>query len=175
MNGIPDVHCVFKGYVFWLELKANPGKNYGVSKYQIVWHLKYRRAGGNAFILNQPFVDRAPKLLAVEEPGVVLPVPHNFIPVPVLDIITWMARWSWRLAPRDRMGKRSSRSRSKPTKLGFFYMTGNPALRRSGKTPLNKSQFSAGFVSHLAGCMDPGVSCIRAWHLVKSCIYIKDN
>ena len=92
MNGIPDVHCVFKGYVFWLELKANPGKNYGVSKYQIVWHLKYRRAGGNAFILNQPFVDRAPKLLAVEEPGVVLPVPHNFIPVPVLDIITWMAR-----------------------------------------------------------------------------------
>ncbi len=92
MNGIPDVHCVFKGYIFWLELKANPGKNYGVSKYQIVWHLKYRRAGGNVFILNQPFVDRAPKLLAVEEPGVVLPVPHNFIPVPVLDIITWMAR-----------------------------------------------------------------------------------
>ena len=90
MNGIPDVHCVFKSYIFWLELKANPGKNYGVSKYQIVWHLKYKRAGGNVFILNQPFVDRAPKLLAVEEPGVVLPVP--VVPVPVLQILRWMCQ-----------------------------------------------------------------------------------
>ena len=88
MNGIPDVHCVFKGYIFWLELKANPGKNAGVSKYQIVWHLKYKRAGGNCFILNWPLKREPPKLLEVREPGVVLPVP--VVPVPVLHLLLWL-------------------------------------------------------------------------------------
>jgi len=43
--------------------------------------------------------------------------------------------------------------------LGFARYYRIPALRRSGKTPLKKPQFSAGSVSHLAGSMDPGMSC----------------
>lgn len=88
INGIPDVHCVFKGYIFWLELKANLGKNCGVSKFQIVWHLKYKRAGGNCFILNWPILELGPKILEIREPGLVVPVP--VLPVPVLELALWL-------------------------------------------------------------------------------------
>ena len=109
INGIPDVYCAYQGYSFWLELKANQDKNHGVSKYQMVWHLKHRRAGGNCFILNQPLVDRVPKLLAVEEPGLVLPVPVPVVPVPVMKILDWMCPGPGSELARE--GIRSSRSR----------------------------------------------------------------
>ena len=51
INGIPDVHCVMKGKPFWLELKSNDLKNYGISKWQINWHIEYQKHGGRAFIL----------------------------------------------------------------------------------------------------------------------------
>jgi penicillin-binding protein-related factor A (putative recombinase) len=53
LNGIPDLHCVYKGNTFWIELKANDIKNCNLSKYQINWILKHQRHGGIVYILNK--------------------------------------------------------------------------------------------------------------------------
>ena len=71
INGIPDVHCVMKGKPFWLELKSNDLKNYGISKWQINWHIEYQKHGGSSFILASGVKQRGLKLLRVKEPGVV--------------------------------------------------------------------------------------------------------
>ena len=71
INGIPDVHCTIKGKSFWLELKSNDLKNYGISKWQINWHLKYQKHGGSSFFLASGVKHRGLKLLRVKEPGVV--------------------------------------------------------------------------------------------------------
>ena len=88
INGIPDVYCVFQGYSFWLELKANVVKNCNMSKFQMVWHINNKRAGGNCFILNWPLLELGPKLLEVREPSAVIPV--STVPVPVLHILLWL-------------------------------------------------------------------------------------
>ena len=62
LNGIPDLHCAYKGKVFWLELKANDIKNCNLSKYQINWILKHQRHGGLVYILNKSIKQRALKL-----------------------------------------------------------------------------------------------------------------
>jgi Holliday junction resolvase len=53
INGIPDVHCAYKGFAFWLEIKSNDINNCNLSKYQINWILKYQRHGGQVYILNK--------------------------------------------------------------------------------------------------------------------------
>ena len=72
INGIPDVHCIIKGKPFWLELKSNDLKNYGISKWQINWHLKYQKHGGSSFFLASGVKHRGLKLLRVKEPGAVV-------------------------------------------------------------------------------------------------------
>ena len=62
LNGIPDLHCVYKGRTFWLELKANNIKNCNLSKFQINWILKHQRHGGIVYILNKTIKDRGLKL-----------------------------------------------------------------------------------------------------------------
>jgi penicillin-binding protein-related factor A (putative recombinase) len=62
INGIPDLHCVYKGRTFWLELKANNIKNCNLSKYQINWILKHQRHGGKVFILNKTATQSGLKL-----------------------------------------------------------------------------------------------------------------
>ena len=62
INGIPDVHCAYKGSAFWLELKANNIKNCNLSKYQINWILKHQRHGGKVFILNKTATQSGLKL-----------------------------------------------------------------------------------------------------------------
>jgi len=71
INGIPDVHCVMKGKSFWLELKSNDLKNYGISKWQINWHIEYQKHGGRAFILASGVKQRGLKLLRVKGSGAV--------------------------------------------------------------------------------------------------------
>ena len=71
INGIPDVFCAMNGKVFWVELKSNDLKNYGISKCQINWHLKYQKHGGSSFFLASGVKHRGLKLLRVKEPGVV--------------------------------------------------------------------------------------------------------
>lgn len=65
VRGIPDVHAVMNGQMFWLELKSNNSKNWGVSKWQINWHVDYQRAGGKSFILVRPLKESHLELLAV--------------------------------------------------------------------------------------------------------------
>ena len=72
INGIPDVFCAMNGKVFWVELKSNDLKNYGISKWQINWHLKYQKHGGRAFFLASGVKHRGLKLLKVKEPGAVV-------------------------------------------------------------------------------------------------------
>ena len=62
LNGIPDLHCAYKGRTFWIELKANNIKNCNLSKYQINWILKHQRHGGIVYILNKTIKDRGLKL-----------------------------------------------------------------------------------------------------------------
>lgn len=116
INGIPDVYCAYEGYNFWLELKANQAKNSGLSKYQTVWHLKHKRAGGICFIMNWPLLHEPPKILEVREPGIVVPVP--VVPVPVLTISNWIYLDGQQPATGP-AGNGSSRSRS-PQKTGVF-------------------------------------------------------
>ena len=71
INGIPDVHCTIKGKSFWLELKSNDLKNYGISKWQINWHIEYQKHGGRAFILASGVKQRGLKLLRVKGSGAV--------------------------------------------------------------------------------------------------------
>jgi len=72
INGIPDVHCIIKGKSFWLELKSNDLKNYGISKWQINWHIEYQKHGGRTFFLASGVKQRCLKLLRVDESGVVV-------------------------------------------------------------------------------------------------------
>ena len=69
INGIPDVYILYKGRSIWLELKANDLKNYGISKWQINWHLTHLKNGGTAYILGTGVKHRALKLLRVEGSG----------------------------------------------------------------------------------------------------------
>ena len=71
INGIPDVCCAMNGKVFWLELKSNDLKNYGISKWQINWHLKYQKHGGSSFFLASGVKQRGLKLLRVKGTGTV--------------------------------------------------------------------------------------------------------
>ena len=72
INGIPDVHCIIKGKPFWLELKSNDLKNYGISKWQINWHIEYQKHGGRTFFLASGVKQRCLKLLRVDESGAVV-------------------------------------------------------------------------------------------------------
>ena len=76
LSGIPDLYVVYysnlinktvnKPVAFWLELKSNNLKNCNVSKYQINWILKHNKAGGIAYILNKPLLERGLKLYRVD-------------------------------------------------------------------------------------------------------------
>ena len=86
INGIPDVNACMDGNEFWLELKSNDAKNYGISKYQINWFLKRHRSGGKAFILHYSLLKPEFKILEIREPGLPFPVsrfpfrtPHSTI------------------------------------------------------------------------------------------------
>jgi hypothetical protein len=71
LNGIPDLHCAYKGQTFWLELKANNINNCNLSKYQINWILKHQRHGGKVFILNKTATQSGLKLYTLA-PSLVL-------------------------------------------------------------------------------------------------------
>jgi hypothetical protein len=66
INGIPDVVGLLEGKYFWLELKANDLKDYGISRWQMNWHSLHNNMGGNAYILLNPLKQRGLKLLRIE-------------------------------------------------------------------------------------------------------------
>ena len=66
INGIPDVAGLLNNKYFWLELKANDSKNYGISRWQMNWHTEHNQLGGNAYILLKALKHKGLKLLRIE-------------------------------------------------------------------------------------------------------------
>ena len=52
-GGVPDVHVVWAGLVFWLELKTTKNNTVRISPQQIAWNTAYSRSGGLSFILGK--------------------------------------------------------------------------------------------------------------------------
>jgi len=52
-GGVPDVHIVWNGFAFWIELKVCKGNKVLLSPHQIAWNSAYCRKGGVSFILVQ--------------------------------------------------------------------------------------------------------------------------
>ena len=50
-GGIPDVHFVWSGLVFWIELKTTKNNTVRLAPNQIAWNTAYSRSGGLSFIL----------------------------------------------------------------------------------------------------------------------------
>ena len=62
INGIPDIHGVSNGKIFWVELKSDEHNYPKLNKWQIVWINRYVKAGGNVFILAETPSKRSLKL-----------------------------------------------------------------------------------------------------------------
>lgn len=50
-GGIPDVHILWDGMPFWVELKVNKTSTTKVSPHQVAWHTAYWARGGLSFFL----------------------------------------------------------------------------------------------------------------------------
>jgi hypothetical protein len=115
INGIPDIHCVANGKVFWIELKSDNISYPALNKWQIVWINKYIKAGGSVFIFKETLSDSSLQiyrpLSSFTDPRSVLP--WLSLPNPV----------NWRLLQRyllDPDGRASSRPDSRPRSRSRF-------------------------------------------------------
>ena len=50
-GGVPDVHIVWDGMPFWLELKATKSNSVKVAPHQVAWNMAYFARGGLSFFL----------------------------------------------------------------------------------------------------------------------------
>ena len=50
-GGVPDVHIVWNGFAFWIELKTAKSSKVKISPHQIAWHTAYWARGGKSFYL----------------------------------------------------------------------------------------------------------------------------
>jgi hypothetical protein len=50
-GGVPDVHIVWDGKPFWLELKVSKSNSVNVSPHQVAWNMAYWARGGLSFYL----------------------------------------------------------------------------------------------------------------------------
>ena len=57
-GGVPDVHLVWEGLPFWLELKVTKSNSVAVSPHQVAWHMAYWARGGASFFLVKRASDR---------------------------------------------------------------------------------------------------------------------
>jgi len=48
---VPDVHLVWDGMPFWMELKVSKGSRINLSPHQVAWNMAYFARGGKSFIL----------------------------------------------------------------------------------------------------------------------------
>jgi len=109
INGIPDIHCVANGKIFWIELKSDNISYPALNKWQIVWINKYIKAGGSVFIFKETLSDSSLQiyrpLSSFTDPRSVLP--WLSLPNPV----------NWKLLQRyllDPDGRARSRPDSRP-------------------------------------------------------------
>ena len=115
INGIPDIHCVANGKVFWIELKSDNISYPALNKWQIVWINKYIKAGGSVFIFKETLSDSSLQiyrpLSSFTDPRSVLP--WLSLPNPV----------NWKLLQRyllDPDGRARSRPDSRPRSRSRF-------------------------------------------------------
>ena len=52
-GGVPDVHVIWNGLAFWIELKLTKANKIRLSPNQIAWNTKYSLINGLAYILVQ--------------------------------------------------------------------------------------------------------------------------
>ena len=50
-GGVPDVHIVWDGMPFWIELKATKSNGVNVRPHQVAWNMAYFARGGLSFFL----------------------------------------------------------------------------------------------------------------------------
>jgi hypothetical protein len=50
-GGVPDVHIVWDGMPFWLELKTTKSNSVNVRPHQVAWNMAYFARGGLSFFL----------------------------------------------------------------------------------------------------------------------------
>ncbi len=50
-GGVPDVHAVWDGLPFWMELKVTESNAVKVSPHQVAWNMAYWARGGSNFFL----------------------------------------------------------------------------------------------------------------------------
>lgn len=62
INGIPDIHGLYQGNSFWLELKSDYVSYPKLNKWQIVWINNYIKHGGKVIICNEALLERSMKL-----------------------------------------------------------------------------------------------------------------
>ena len=115
INGIPDIHCVANGKVFWIELKSDNISYPALNKWQIVWINKYIKAGGSVFIFKETLSDSSLQiyrpLSSFTDPRSVLPwlsLPHP---------VNWKLLQRYLLHPD---GKARSRPNSRPRSRSRF-------------------------------------------------------
>lgn len=59
--GIPDSNGCADGVEFWVEHKRATALAVGLSKFQVAWHLRRRRAGGRTFIAVRLLASAGPR------------------------------------------------------------------------------------------------------------------
>jgi hypothetical protein len=50
-GGVPDVHAVWDGFAFWMELKVCNSNSVRLSPHQIAWNMAYAARGGVSYFL----------------------------------------------------------------------------------------------------------------------------
>jgi len=50
-GGVPDVHMVWDGLPFWMELKVAKSNKVNISPHQVAWNMAYYARGGASFYL----------------------------------------------------------------------------------------------------------------------------
>jgi len=57
-GGVPDVHIVWDGLPFWMELKTTKSNAVKVSPHQVAWNMAYFARGGANFFLVKRALER---------------------------------------------------------------------------------------------------------------------
>ena len=97
INGVPDIHAVGEGFVFWIELKSDDTDFPKLNKWQIVWINKYVKAGGSVIIFKETPLQRSLKLY---RPVSVFTDPRTLVP-----FASFSFPFDWPLVQRSMLGE----------------------------------------------------------------------
>lgn len=58
-GGVPDVHVIWDGLPFWIELKTTKSNAVSLRSHQVAWNMQYWSRGGACFFLVKSLSDRS--------------------------------------------------------------------------------------------------------------------